>query len=310
MRHACLVVLSLLACTSTQPTKREDPAPVAETPQPTPPTPPTPATPPTPPTPTTPPTPPTPPTTGEPSTPWWCTCYARKTATGSEPVTACRGKEDECYELERSIASGKSPDIVVASVTHACREIQAAHPGDTLATRDAWKPSKKPGAWLSTGACHIPGPANPEDAQPPDEIEIDEQIGEFDTGIPDAQVIAKLGEPTKKGRIELEGATGDYIQSWTYQDGLSFSMAADKRKGPQKIVSVTITAPSQLKTKKGFGIGSTRADVIKHYGKVRAPESEPDDEESFIAGSIYGGLFFTFNKQGKVTEIFLGAGAE
>lgn len=243
-------------------------------------------------------------------TPWWCTCYARKTATGNEPVTACRSKQDECHDLERTVANGKSDDIIARSVTHACREIQAAHPGDALGTRDAWKPSKKPGAWLSTGACHISGPSNPEDAQPPDEIELVDQIGEFDTGVAADQVVAKLGEPTKKGRIELEEATGNYLQTWTYPEGLSITMAADKRKGPQRINSITIKAPSPLKTKKGLGIGATRADVLKHYGKVRAPENEPEDQDLFIAGSIYGGLFFTFDKQGKVTEIFLGAGAE
>ena len=235
----------------------------------------------------------------------------RKLETGAEdPVTACRARKAECLALERTIANGTSHTILPQSVTHACREFSAAHPGDVLGTRDVWTLSKKPGAWLSAGACRIPGEPNPDDASPPDDL--DEQIGDFDWGAKAEDVLAKLGEPAKKGRIEMEGATGNYLQDWTYPDGLSISMASDTRKAKnQKINSITIKAPSALRTKKGLGIGATRAEVLKHYGKRRAPETEPDDREMFVAGSIYGGLFFTFDMQGeKVTEIFLGAGAE
>jgi hypothetical protein len=323
MRPRLALLLALVACTSTGDVSKQSPAastpatPPTPPPPPTPPTPPTPATPPTPPptaTPATPPppdAPPTPPTapTAEPATPWWCTCYARAVADAEEPVTACRPKKTECLALERTIANGSARGIVPQSVTHACREVLAAHPGDKLGTRDAWKPSTKPGAWLSSGTCQIPGPANPEDASPPDDI--DEQIGALKWGTPAADVVATLGEPTKKGRITSEEATGYYLQTWSYPDGLTVVMNADSRKGKQKINSITIVAPSTLKTKKGLGIGATRAEVIKQYGSRRAPESELDDKTMFIAGSIYGGLFFTFKNSGdKVTEIFLGAGAE
>ena len=73
---------------------------------------------------------------------------------------------------------------------------------------------------------------------------------------------------------------------------------------------LTITAPSTLKTRKDIGIGSPRQAVLAAYGKLRDPEAPSgDDAEVFIAGSIYGGVFFTFEAD-KVREIFLGAGAE
>ncbi|MBL8974757.1 MAG: hypothetical protein JNK56_29445, partial [Myxococcales bacterium] len=53
-----------------------------------------------------------------------------------------------------------------------------------------------------------------------------------------------------------------------------------------------------------------RQAVLAAYGKLRDPEDPSgDDAEVFIAGSIYGGVFFTFEAD-KVREIFLGAGAE
>ena len=50
--------------------------------------------------------------------------------------------------------------------------------------------------------------------------------------------------------------------------------------------------------------------MLDGYGKMRDPEFPSGDrEEVLLAGSIYGGIFFTFKKD-KVSEIFLGAGAE
>lgn len=326
MRRSILAVLCLFACTGTAdparpartsdgpPAAAPDPqpvAPAAPTASPTPPAP-DPAASPSPPAPdpAASPTPPVDPSSAG-ATSWWCTCYARTTAGGQEPVTGCRSKQPECLALERTVANGAS-GIVARSVTHACREVFAAHPGDKLGARDAWKPSKKPGAWLSTGACLLPGQPNPEEAQPPDldDVMAKESIGELKWGMSAGDVLTRLGEPKKRGRIEMWEATGDHVQAWTYADGLALTMASATRKGEQRLHSVTIKAPSQLKTAKGLGIGAARADVLKNYENKRALENEPDDQELFIAGSIYGGLFFNFDARGKVSEIFLGAGAE
>jgi hypothetical protein len=141
-------------------------------------------------------------------------------------------------------------------VSHACRQVLAAHPGDELGAREAWKPSKKPGAWLSTGACLLPGAPNPEEAQPPDldDFFTKESLGGLRWGMPAEELVAKLGEPTKKGRISMEEATADYVQQWTYPDGLSLWMASDTRKGKQRIGDIAIKAPSTYKTAKGLGI--------------------------------------------------------
>jgi hypothetical protein len=247
------------------------------------------------------------------STAWWCTCYARAIEGGSEPVTACRASKPECLALERTVADG-TRGIVARSVTHPCREILTPHPGDAFAGRDAWKPSKKPGAWLSTGACHLPGPADPEAAEPPsaadEKILETATIGPLKWGMPAEKVAELVGEPGKKGSVQFEEATADYVQFWNYRDqGLTVMMTADSRKGKQRVGSITIVAPSTLKTDTGLGIGARRADVLKHHGKQRAVDSDPDDPEVFVAGSIYGGLFFMF-KGDTVKQIYLGAGAE
>ena len=128
---------------------------------------------------------------------------------------------------------------------------------------------------------------------------------------PAAKVTELLGKPKQVGENVLWAATGEWVQSWDYKDqGVSIRMSADTRRGPQTIYNFSIEAPSTFKTIKEIGIGSPRKAVLAAYGKLRDPEDPSGDKaETFIAGSIYGGVFFTF-KADKVVDIFVGAGAE
>ncbi|MBA3545790.1 MAG: hypothetical protein H0T76_04835 [Nannocystis sp.] len=240
----------------------------------------------------------------------WCICYARITAESSERMTACRASAQACRRLEQAVAAGRS-GMVARSLTHVCQELQASHPGDVYGGRAAWKASKKEGGWLSTGACQLPGEGEPVQAEGGPNPMGDEVIGGLRHGMPAEEVLALLGEPAKRGRVILEMATGTYIQEWLYKDkGVRLSMGADTRKGPQRIHTLRIKAPSELTTRFGVGVGSPRKAVLAAYGKLRDPfEPSGDAADEFIAGSVYGGVFFTFVAD-KVTEIFVGAGAE
>ena len=94
----------------------------------------------------------------------------------------------------------------------------------------------------------------------------------------------------------------------------AFKVMTEERiggKGGQSITAINVKAPATFKTRLGIGIGSSRKEVLGAYGKLRDPEfPSGDNEEVFLAGSIYGGVFFTFNKKDQVSEIFAGAGAE
>lgn len=136
-----------------------------------------------------------------------------------------------------------------------------------------------------------------------------EAIGPYKLG----QLSNKLPKQTRcqlsKDKEQYWGADGEYHQHWTYKGcGLMLGMVASQPKGAQRVFSVTITAPSKYKTARGIGIGSPEAAVRKAYAAVlNLPESKPG--ETLVAGSIYGGLIFYF-KNGKVSEIFMGAAAE
>ncbi|HRI10483.1 MAG TPA: hypothetical protein PKW35_21835, partial [Nannocystaceae bacterium] len=256
-------------------------------------------------------TPPAPASDG-PLVDWWCLCYYKVGADDPEPLTACRSSQAECAKLEKAVMAGKS-GIIYASVTHPCQESKAAHPGDVHGGRDVWQPSKKAGSWLSAGACRLPGPGKEVDLSArPAEAEgllSAERFGDLRYGLPAADVTAKLGEPASRGKNQLWEADGAYHQDWSYPAiGVTLDMASDSRSGPKKVASITLRAPATLATSKGVTVGSPRALVLDRYGKLRDPES-PAEDDTFVAGSIFGGVIFAF-EGGKVSQIFLGAGAE
>ncbi len=144
-----------------------------------------------------------------------------------------------------------------------------------------------------------------------DELELlnNEKIGDFKLGLSEKDLEGKIPCPLKRGEEDLWGADGIYHQTWNYPAcGLSFGTSSAQKGGSKSVDSITVTAPSKLKTKRGIQIGSTEKAVIKAYGRDKnAEDSVP--KETFIAGSLYGGLIFNF-KNNRVTEIFLGASAE
>jgi hypothetical protein len=253
---------------------------------------------------------------------WWCLCYRREGAEGPEPVTACRELESQCRKLEQRVAKGNN-EIVAGSLMQACRSITGAHPGDVAGTREQWQPSALPGAWVSEGACLLieaaapdigevgetGEPSEPAEPQDPFVFMRSELIGDIAIGQSSAEIRHRHGEPLSMGAIEEMGATGEFEQEWKFANGLSLIMTSTTRSGPQQVGFVIVEPPSKLATRRGIEIGSERQAVERAYGDVREHEGE-DDPNSFTAGSTYGGLHFSFDDQGKVNQIFLGAAAE
>ncbi|MDB9432097.1 hypothetical protein [Microcystis aeruginosa] len=137
----------------------------------------------------------------------------------------------------------------------------------------------------------------------------EESLGELKIDLSAQQVIRLLGEPTQKGRVEFWEGDGLYHQDWYYPNqGITLSMASETEKGQQNIAFIKLVYPSTLQTQRGIKIGSLIEDVSLAYAKEKDQEMSIP-YQTFVAGSIYGGLIFTFDK-GRVSEIFLGAAAE
>lgn len=122
-------------------------------------------------------------------------------------------------------------------------------------------------------------------------------------------VLEILGEPKSKGADVLMEATGEWVQEWAFpEQGLMLMMGSTDKGGAKTVWSITADGKCELATERGVRIGSSEAEVKKAYGKVYNAE-ESRAGETFVAGSVYGGVIFELEK-GKVAGIFIGAAAE
>ncbi|MHC1711890.1 MAG: hypothetical protein AB9872_07060 [Solidesulfovibrio sp.] len=137
-----------------------------------------------------------------------------------------------------------------------------------------------------------------------------ERIGALRLGLPADAAKALVPCPPEAGKEIYEGATGEYVQDVKMPAcGLKFKMGGPRKGAAKKIASITASAPSELATVRGIRIGSTEAEVLAAYGAYRDKEGATKPGKVFVAGSIFDGLIFEF-KNGRVTQIFLGAAAE
>ncbi len=136
-----------------------------------------------------------------------------------------------------------------------------------------------------------------------------EALGKIKLGQKAAEVTALIGKPDSKGKDVEWDAIGEWVQEWSFKaQGLTLNMASKSKAGAKTVLTITAAAPSKLATARGVHIGSTIAEVTKAYGKVQDKEQSVPGK-TFVAGSVYGGVIFTFTG-GKVSHIFIGAAAE
>lgn len=142
------------------------------------------------------------------------------------------------------------------------------------------------------------------------QVSVDEEpFGKLALGQKADEVVALLGKPESKGKDIMWEAIGEWVQEWKYPaQGLALNMASGSKGGAKTVYSISASAGCSLATARGIRIGSAEAEVRKAYGKVEDRESGVRGE-SFVAGSVYGGVIFQLAK-GKVTGIFIGAAAE
>ncbi|MBS1187396.1 MAG: hypothetical protein H6R04_1414 [Burkholderiaceae bacterium] len=136
-----------------------------------------------------------------------------------------------------------------------------------------------------------------------------ERIGTLHIDMPAAKVRQAVDCAFKRGPEKWWGADGAYHQEWVSKPcGLTLGMVAAKKGGRQTVESIALAAPAKLATQQGIRIGSSEPEVERAYGRYRDADNSVKGQ-NFVAGSVFGGLMFSF-KQGRVSQIFLGAAAE
>lgn len=134
-----------------------------------------------------------------------------------------------------------------------------------------------------------------------------ETIGELKLGLTTDEVIALLGQPGKVSENEYWEADGAYHRTYSYPDlGIELDLAGEESE--IKVVNMILAAqPCSLETSKGIVLGNNYTDVDQAYEGYLNPEFS--DTQTLVAGSIYGGVVFSF-EDGILQTIFVGASAE
>ena len=134
-----------------------------------------------------------------------------------------------------------------------------------------------------------------------------EAFGPLVLGQKPSQVVNLLGEPQSKGKKTMQEATGTSIQEWNYP-AKGLTVFIESSGADDALSMIQATGNCKFATARGIKIGSSEEAVKKAYAKERSQDGSSDGN-SFLAGSPYDGVVFTF-KSGKVSEIFVGAAAE
>jgi hypothetical protein len=136
-----------------------------------------------------------------------------------------------------------------------------------------------------------------------------ERIGEFKIDSSACIVLKILGHPQKQSKQVFSEVDALYRQIWYYsKQGITFTLVAENEGDNPKVAAVKITSPSRLTTDRGIKIGDSYNKVVRIYGECQ-DQADSVPFERLTAGSVYGGLIFSF-RNGRVVDIFLGAAAE
>lgn len=145
-------------------------------------------------------------------------------------------------------------------------------------------------------------------AEPPAFSAATEKVGPLKLGMTGAQVQAAFGKPHSQGAWIDEAATGLQVQEWRYPArGVFVTVSREDASGTPTVERFRVTRPCGHATSKGIKVGDGAAKVKAAYGKQVS--AEDSSARSLVVGSVYDGVIFSL-KDGKVSEIFVGAAAE
>ena len=137
-------------------------------------------------------------------------------------------------------------------------------------------------------------------------LEEKEQLFILNNSKTGTDIINLFGNPDEKSKAEKWGADGMEHQMWYYRNiGIDLDLVKVDSK-TLEISSITIYEPSDLKTLKGLGIGSSREEVLTAY---KTDIRNTENTIFIMGGSDVSGINFNL-ENGKVKSIFIGAWAE
>ncbi|WP_010246483.1 hypothetical protein [Acetivibrio cellulolyticus] len=195
----------------------------------------------------------------------------------------------------------------------ASNRVESTAPSNSEAT--AGKPENSPAnKQENTTASATQAPNNSTESKDNDYSSVgfdlmnNDSVGSLKYNLSSDDVVKALGEPEEKTKFQVWGSDGKEHQTWIYgAKGILLDVV--KTENTAAIYSIDISNPCTFKTTRQIGIGSKRADVLNAYKNEINPAENKEGSALIVAGSIYGGIVFTFEND-SVSEIFIGASAE
>jgi hypothetical protein len=211
--------------------------------------------------------------------------------------------------------------FIVVALVSACEK----KPKDSLAQKEQERQARIEIPDLTAPEYEPAWAKVPEGTQPPSPDEIRkvhaEPIAGVSLGMTDAEVAKILGAPTSKSAIkELGNAKNEFGTTWTWPT-MKAELAGATKTGPFTLRTIIFSKSSKVKTSRGVGIGSTRAEITAAYPNLGEPMFFKDTRMYVVgANTSYGlnGIMFTFQddeREGnletdRVKEIEWAGGAE
>ncbi len=129
-----------------------------------------------------------------------------------------------------------------------------------------------------------------------------ETIFGISNGLTANELIKLIGNPNEKSGAEEWESDGMVHDTWKYtKKNIEIGMISHEN-SDQLVNSILVNSPSNAKTSRNIGIGSSIDEVRSKYAKEI--DISQSSENSLVAGSPFGGIIFTFENK-KLITIFI-----
>ena len=138
-----------------------------------------------------------------------------------------------------------------------------------------------------------------------------DSLGPVNLGMKAEDLIELVGEPIRKGEV-VDFETGETIQAWVYEEGVTIEMSGVSEGEEPKVYGVNVTSPSGFESFGGITIGMVREEALAILKNIRNSTGQLH-EDNYGASVIWADTHSSLNirfTDNKVATMYTGPGSE